>query len=368
MSPSGETVPTAKRVAIVYGRHLEVYGALCAFLRSIDLHPVKFPEAHEYAATSGRGAPSILTIVNVLLSNVAAVIVLLTPDDKACLRDAFRTKDDPPHETELTPQPRANVFFEAGMAMALMPGKVVLVRLGNLRLPSDWSGLYFIELDRGEEKIRELVSWLKIQGCQVEEDSAAWAIADHFKPNAEHDALWMAREAMREWLLYDHRYESLLSIPQLNSLRHIAKIAKEGYRDIAAFALASSMLHAHDCVFWANINRQNYECVDVLVPMLTKEYIQPRYRTAFFLQHLEDGIRVACIRKVRDTSQVTNAQVEGLLNSIESRRVGEYLVKLRKKSFDRQKEDEVLGQLKAWHLFPAPQHGAPWRLVRRVVG
>jgi Predicted nucleotide-binding protein containing TIR-like domain len=47
--------------------------------------------------------------------------------------EPFLRADDSLHERELSPQPRANVLFEAGMAMAHFPDRTVLLQVG-------WSG------------------------------------------------------------------------------------------------------------------------------------------------------------------------------------------------------------------------------------
>jgi hypothetical protein len=44
-------------------------------------------------------------------------------------------------------QPRPNVIFEAGMALALEEQRTILVILGKVPLPSDLHGRHFIRLD-----------------------------------------------------------------------------------------------------------------------------------------------------------------------------------------------------------------------------
>jgi len=66
--------------------------------------------------------------------------VLFTPDDEARQRDEFHTPHDEAYETELTPQARPNVLFEAGMAMGRDERRTILVQLGKVRPFSDIAG------------------------------------------------------------------------------------------------------------------------------------------------------------------------------------------------------------------------------------
>jgi len=58
------------------------------------------------------------------------VVVLITGDDRARLGTRFAEPNDPPEQTDPTPQARPNVLFEAGMAVGKYPELTVLVHLG----------------------------------------------------------------------------------------------------------------------------------------------------------------------------------------------------------------------------------------------
>jgi predicted nucleotide-binding protein len=98
----------------------------------------------------------------------------MTPDDEARLRPWFCKGDDPEYEREYTPQPRQNVIFEGGMAMAVCPERTILVELGNCRPFSDIAGHHILVLDNAPERRRELVQRLETTGCQV--NTELWQI------------------------------------------------------------------------------------------------------------------------------------------------------------------------------------------------
>ena len=76
-----------------------------------------------------------------------AVVVLLTADDEALLRRRFRKAKEPIHEINLTGQARANVLFEAGMALGRKPESTVLVQIGEVRPFSDIAGRHIVHLE-----------------------------------------------------------------------------------------------------------------------------------------------------------------------------------------------------------------------------
>lgn len=165
-------------VFVVYGRNEEARNALFAFLRSIGVHPLEFSEA---ILKTGEAAPYIGNILNTAFSLARAVIVLMTPDDEARLREHYRKPQDSNHETHLTPQARPNVLFEAGMALGRFPKRTILVELGVLRPFSDISGRHVIRLDNSEEKRRDLAQRLEVAGCQISLEGTDWRTTGNFE-------------------------------------------------------------------------------------------------------------------------------------------------------------------------------------------
>ena len=173
------TPPTdAREVFVVHGRNGKAREAIFAFLRSIGLHPLEWSEAVQ---STGRSSPYIGDILNAAFSKAHAVVVLMTPDDDAQLREPLRSDNDPPHETELSGQARPNVLFEAGMAMGRNEDRTILVELGTLRPFSDIAGRHVIRLDNTTQRRQELAQRLRAAGCPVNLDGTDWHTAGDFE-------------------------------------------------------------------------------------------------------------------------------------------------------------------------------------------
>ena len=168
----------SRSVFVVHGRNLTARDALFEFLWSIDLHPLEWSEAVQAA---GKPSPYIGEILNAAFSRAHAVVVLLTPDDEARLREPFRSDNDPLHETQLTGQARPNVLFEAGMAMGRSQDRTVLVELGALRSFSDVAGRHTIRLDDTPQRRQDLAKRLELAGCPVNLEGTAWYKAGNFQ-------------------------------------------------------------------------------------------------------------------------------------------------------------------------------------------
>jgi predicted nucleotide-binding protein len=167
------------RVFVVHGRNERVRVALFGFLRSLGLEPLEWTALVE---ATQNPAPHIAEILSSGFKIAHAAIVLLTPDDEARLREDFRKASDPDYESELLPQPRPNVLFEAGMAMAHFPNRTVLVRVGRCRPFSDVAGIHFVEMDNSIEKRKDLAKRLRMAGCAIIdlESSTGWQTEGNF--------------------------------------------------------------------------------------------------------------------------------------------------------------------------------------------
>lgn len=166
-----EGAPDPKKVFVVHGRNQLARKALFDFLRSIGLQPLEWSQA---LSTSGTGTPFIGEVLDSAFSQVRAVVVLLTGDDLAMLAPFFQEPDDPDSEKRPTPQARANVLFEAGMAFGRHPSETILVQLGALRPFSDIAGRHVVRLNNSVASRQDLANRLKSAGCSIELNGLDW--------------------------------------------------------------------------------------------------------------------------------------------------------------------------------------------------
>ncbi len=141
-------------------------------------------EWNQLVASTGEGAPYIGQILDVAFQQAQAVIVLMTGDDAGYLLPELRHDDDPEYERNPTPQPRLNVVFEAGMAMAWDPRRTILVECGpRLRPYSDIAGRHAVRLNNSAERRMDVAERLRTAGCAVNtEHRRDWLFTGDFSP------------------------------------------------------------------------------------------------------------------------------------------------------------------------------------------
>jgi predicted nucleotide-binding protein len=161
----------ARRVWVVHGRDQRLRTGLFEFLRSIGLEPIEFGQAR---LLTKKPMPYVGEILEVAFQHAQAVVVLLTPDDQARLRQDLVKDSDAPFEKELNGQARPNVLFEAGMALVSHREQTVLVQFGKMRPFSDVAGRHLIEMDNSTPKRQELAQRLSNAGCSVNTSGTDW--------------------------------------------------------------------------------------------------------------------------------------------------------------------------------------------------
>jgi predicted nucleotide-binding protein len=137
-----------RKVFVVHGRNAKARDAVFTFLRAIDLAPMEWEEV---IASTGKASPYIGEALETGFSAAQAAVVILTGDDMARVGKRYLLPHDPIDEKILTPQPRPNVLFEAGMALGRYPNRTVLVSLGSYRKFSDIDGRHIVYLSNKAE-------------------------------------------------------------------------------------------------------------------------------------------------------------------------------------------------------------------------
>jgi predicted nucleotide-binding protein len=176
MSVSSKADP--RKVFVVYGRNSAAHEAMFAFLRALDLAPMEWGEV---IASTGEPTPFTGVALDSGFSVAQAAVVLLTGDDLARAGKRYLQKSDGVEERVLTPQPRPNVLFEAGMALGKYPERTVIVAVGQYRKFSDIDGRHIVHLSNSSASRQSLLSRLKLAGCPVkEENKTDWLKAGDF--------------------------------------------------------------------------------------------------------------------------------------------------------------------------------------------
>jgi hypothetical protein len=147
------------------------------FLRAIGLKPLEWSQA---IGATGEATPYIGQVLDTAFTIAQAVVVLMTPDDVACLRVEIQTEQDPHYEKQPTGQARPNVLFEAGMAMGRNPKRTVLVEIGTLRPFSDVGGRHVLRLNNSSERRHDLAQRLQTAGCAVDLTGRDWHTVGSF--------------------------------------------------------------------------------------------------------------------------------------------------------------------------------------------
>lgn len=155
-----------KKVYVVHGRNVKARDAMFDFLRSIDLEPLEWEEA---LRLTNETAPFPQQVLDRVFETVQAIIVLITGDDIARLRDEYITAKDQEYERKLTIQARPNVIFEAGLAFGRIPKKTIFVELEKekTRPFSDTYGRLYVRLSNDVKSRKRLIDRLETAGCKT---------------------------------------------------------------------------------------------------------------------------------------------------------------------------------------------------------
>jgi hypothetical protein len=173
--------PNQAEVFVVHGRNEQIRKSMFEFLRALHLKPMEWNRMVEL---TGKGSPYVGEILDQAFEKAAAVVVLLTGDDEARLKEAYRA-DGEEHEATLMPQARPNVLFEAGMAISRSQERTILVQVGALRDFSDIAGRHIIRLDNSAKARAALIRRLRTAHCPVDDSGTDWLDSGNFDLQTE---------------------------------------------------------------------------------------------------------------------------------------------------------------------------------------
>lgn len=166
-----------KKVFVVFGRNTAARDAMYEFLGSLSLEPIEWEQARHL---TGEATPFVGRILEVAFQHAQAVIVLLTGDDEARLRETYRKESDEEYERIFFPQPRQNQIFEAGYAFGKFSKRTILVQFGRIRPFSDIAGRYIPNFTGTPGDRQALKSRLETAGCVLNDTGMRWLEAGNF--------------------------------------------------------------------------------------------------------------------------------------------------------------------------------------------
>ena len=179
--PRGTVAKASKKkqdsVFVVHGRDAKARKELSAFLRSLHVDVMEWNKA---MALTKKASPYIGEVIDAAFERVQAIVVMLTPDDEAKLKDAFIGKDEEAFEKKLTGQPRQNVLLEAGMALGKYKPTTILVQIGKIRPMSDISGVHVTHLIGTAASRQQLIGKLRTAGVKLDSTGDDWLTAGDF--------------------------------------------------------------------------------------------------------------------------------------------------------------------------------------------
>ena len=165
-----------RSVFLVHGRNIAIASAMREFLRSLDLKVIEWEQA------VGLTAEPNPYIGDILLAGMGAadgIVVLATPDDIVRLDPGLAVDADDAELIEAK-QPRQNVIYEAGMAMALAPNRTLIIATPETKILSDIAGRHLAYLDDSPQARRRIVGRLQTVGLAVDDSGVEWLTTGSF--------------------------------------------------------------------------------------------------------------------------------------------------------------------------------------------
>jgi len=168
-------------VFLVHGRDADLRDSMYEFLGALGLRPLEWGHAIRAARGPG-GNPYVNDAVTKVLEQAQAIVVLLSPDDEAKLKDQFVGKHERLTEGKLRGQARPNVLFETGIAIGTHHRKTLIVQVGDVKPFSDIGGMHILRLSNSDASRNEFANRLEDLGCRVDRSGDAWLRAGDLTP------------------------------------------------------------------------------------------------------------------------------------------------------------------------------------------
>ena len=158
---------TAKNVLLISGRDRQMADAFSNLLRAAGLRPLT---REEMVRATGYTSPHAGEMIAAGTRLAQATVILFSPDEIVEPRPDLASFG--PQAASIGGQPRANVIFEAGMALAANPERTIIVETGHIKPISDLAGLNVVRFDGSATAIRALLTRLRQVGCKVDVEAA----------------------------------------------------------------------------------------------------------------------------------------------------------------------------------------------------
>jgi predicted nucleotide-binding protein len=159
-----------KQVFLVHGRDKEFKNEIEEFLIHLSLKPLDWEEV---VSQTGKPTPTTHEVILKGFELAQAIVVLMTGDDDGKLKDKFLTNNDDELERQLSPQPRLNVVYEAGLAFGMHSDRTIFVkRPGPIRKITDVDGFNYVNYDNKPDSRKALATRLETANCSIIEKSS----------------------------------------------------------------------------------------------------------------------------------------------------------------------------------------------------
>ncbi|HBK4690804.1 TPA: nucleotide-binding protein [Serratia marcescens] len=148
--------PVSRKIFIVHGHDNDALQSVARFISRIGLEEIILSERPD-------GSRTVIEKFEVESGDVSFAIVLMTPDDSGSTLASESTRL----------RARQNVLYELGyFAGKLGRGKVLVLKKGDIEIPSDLAGVLYTELDEHGGWKRKLLSELAYAGVPFDKEKS----------------------------------------------------------------------------------------------------------------------------------------------------------------------------------------------------